>query len=310
LPIDPTIELSKLVPEKCHYFESKTFPLLLSFETIYGDEYKVIFKEGDDLRQDMLMLQMIKIMDKLWKKEGLECMMSNYNIIATASKSGLIEVVNARTIADIQMEQGGATQAFSKKYLLTWLSQQHSDEASLKNAIDNFTRSLAGSCVATYVLGIGDRHNDNIMLTKNGKVFHIDFGRVLGHWEKFVGISRDRAPFIFTKEFAYVIDSDKSWQKSPKMKEFIDMCCKGYNILRKNAGLFLNLFSLMLSTGIPELQSSKDIDYLKETLCLSMTDQDASNFFTSLIWKSLNTKATKLNFFVHNVANLKAKRKT
>jgi len=306
------VQLTKLVLEKCSYFESKTCPLFLVFENAQnGEEYQVIFKLGDDLRQDALILHLFKVFDKLWKKDGLEFPLTHYNIVSTGPNNGLIEVVqDARTIFDIQMEQGGATQAFSKKYLLTWLSQQHSDEASLKNAIDNFTRSLAGSCVATYVLGIGDRHNDNIMLTKNGKVFHIDFGRVLGHWEKFVGISRDRAPFIFTKEFAYVIDSDKSWQKSPKMKEFIDMCCKGYNILRKNAGLFLNLFSLMLSTGIPELQSSKDIDYLKETLCLSMTDQDASNFFTSLIWKSLNTKATKLNFFVHNVANLKAKRKT
>lgn len=38
----------------------------------YGDDVYIIFKNGDDLRQDMLALQMIKIMDMLWKSEGLD----------------------------------------------------------------------------------------------------------------------------------------------------------------------------------------------------------------------------------------------
>lgn len=37
------------------------------------------------------------------------------------------------------------------------------------NAMERFVTSCAGYCVATYVLGVGDRHNDNIMIMDQGK---------------------------------------------------------------------------------------------------------------------------------------------
>ncbi|CAK5020707.1 unnamed protein product [Meloidogyne enterolobii] len=70
--------------------------------------------------------------------------------------------------------------------------------------------SLAGYCVATYILGIKDRHQDNIMLANDGRIFHIDFGHILGHTKRKLGINRERTDFVLTDHFLYVISRGKT----------------------------------------------------------------------------------------------------
>lgn len=54
--------------------DSKAKPMWLVFENddVFGEDIHIIFKNGDDLRQDMLTLQMLRIMDNLWKMHGLD----------------------------------------------------------------------------------------------------------------------------------------------------------------------------------------------------------------------------------------------
>uniref|UniRef100_A0A670YQH2 phosphatidylinositol-4,5-bisphosphate 3-kinase n=1 Tax=Pseudonaja textilis TaxID=8673 RepID=A0A670YQH2_PSETE len=305
-PLDPRIFLARVSVELCTVMDSKMKPLWIMFNNgeAGGPNTGLIFKNGDDLRQDMLTLQMIQLMDILWKQEGLDLRMTPYGCLSTGDKMGLIEVVmNSDTIANIQLNKSNmaATAAFNKDALLNWLKSKNPGDA-LEQAIEEFTLSCAGYCVATYVLGIGDRHSDNIMVRENGQLFHIDFGHFLGNFKTKFGINRERVPFILTYDFVHVIQQGKT-SNSEKFERFRDYCERAYMILRGHGLLFLHLFSLMKAAGLPELSCSKDIQYLKDSLALGKTDEEARKQFHLKFNEALRESwKTKVNWLAHNVS--------
>ena len=60
---------------------------------------KFIYKCGDDLRQDNLVLQFFKIMDRLWQSSGDDLRMICYDVMETGFETGFIEFIdNGETI--------------------------------------------------------------------------------------------------------------------------------------------------------------------------------------------------------------------
>jgi len=77
-------------------------------------------------------------------------------------------------------------------------------DSKLKKLHHVYIRSLAGQCVASYVLGLRDRHSGNFMFNKQtGQFFHIDFGHFLDNCKSKFGFKRDREPFILSQELKY-----------------------------------------------------------------------------------------------------------
>ncbi|KAH1164821.1 hypothetical protein KIL84_015114 [Mauremys mutica] len=305
LPLSPSLLVKGIVPRDCSYFNSKAVPLKLSFQNVdaLGENIRVIFKCGDDLRQDMLTLQMIRIMNKIWVQKGLDMRMVIFRCFSTGRGRGMVEMIpNTETLRKIQVEHG-VTGSFKDRPLADWLQKHNPTEDEYEKAVENFIYSCAGCCVATYVLGICDRHNDNIMLKTTGHMFHIGFGRFLGHAQMFGNIKRDRAPFVFTSDMAYVINGGD--KPSSRFHDFVDLCCQAYNLIRKHTHLFLNLLGLMLSCGIPELSDFEDLKCVYDALRPQDSEADTTTYFTRLIESSLGSVATKLNFFIHNLAQMK-----
>lgn len=67
-PLDPSVTLSGIIPEMCLVFKSKVNPIKFSWNTIERNGFQkttsFIYKRGDDLRQDQLVLQIFSVMDR------------------------------------------------------------------------------------------------------------------------------------------------------------------------------------------------------------------------------------------------------
>ena len=117
--------------------------------------YKIIFKSGDDLRQDQLIMQLISLMDGLLKKVNLDLGLLTYGILATGPTDGIMEFVRG------SMPISAVLSSFGNS-ILTYLRHHNADSKGplgvKAEAMDMFVRSCASSCVVTYILGIGDRY--------------------------------------------------------------------------------------------------------------------------------------------------------
>ncbi|XP_030589873.1 phosphatidylinositol 4,5-bisphosphate 3-kinase catalytic subunit gamma isoform-like [Archocentrus centrarchus] len=310
LPFDPRIKCGSILLDKCKVMASKKKPLWLEFSPMpsptCATPVGIIFKEGDDLRQDMLIIQMLVLMDSIWQEKSLDLNLIPYGCISTGQNIGMIEIVrNATTIAAVQRSLGGTTGAFKNNVLFEWLKSKCPLQEIHFKTVDRFVKSCAGYCVATYVLGIGDRHNDNIMITEDGNLFHIDFGHILGNRKRFLGVSRERAPFVLTPDFLYVMGR-VSGHNRLYYQWFKDICIKAYLSLRAHSHLLVTLFSLMLLTGIPELSAAEDMRYLRVALQEEQSEADAREHFLQQISECEKLGwSVQFNFWIHENFGIK-----
>ncbi|RXK34820.1 phosphatidylinositol 3-kinase [Tremella mesenterica] len=291
LPINAHISISSITPEKSSVFKSNLSPLLLWFETtdtsprlseddvdgeginIISPDYPIIFKNGDDLRQDQLVIQLFALMDRLLRKENLDLRLSPYSVLATSTNEGMVQFVTSKSLASIMAEYGS---------LQAYLRVDHADEGALgsygieADVMDTFVRSCAGYSVLTYVLGVGDRHLDNLMLAPDGHFFHVDFGYILG---------RDPKPYPPPVKVCKEMVDAMGGTTSTHYARFQSLAYTALMLLRKNANLILNLIALMVDAGIQdiELEPDKAVWKVQEKFMLDISEEEAVKQFEVLL---------------------------
>ena len=120
-------------------------------------------------------------------------------------------------------------------------------QENMDATMDKLVRSCAGSSLFSYILGIGDRHLDNIMMTKGGIIFQVDFGYILG---KDPHVHKYKPPKIRLDECVVHALGGAS---SKYFKRMEALCLRGFIALRRASSILIRAIYHLRHSNLPSM---------------------------------------------------------
>ena len=213
--------------------QSATSPVVISFCCKETGPFELLYKR-ECLLKDQIALCVIRLMDEILKREAqLDLHIVTYRVLPTQDAAGLVEMIpNSETIHSILHHKNFTLQ--------NWILE-HARGSTVELVRDNFVKSTAAYCVISYLLAVGDRHLDNIMVTECGYLFHIDYSFFMGFDPK------PMAPYMrITQDIVDALGGTDSRD----YLQFKEYCSRAYNCLRNHTNLFACLLRLITEEGL------------------------------------------------------------
>lgn len=280
--------------------KSKNKPIKyhLNVKRIYANEienYSVLFKSGNDLRKDFYVMQSLKLMSKIIDDHNKnyeqidESKIANvtfltYNVLLTDYEKGLIEVINkASTLYNILEDPNIGS-------IKNYLDKSNENAEVIRK---NYINSCAGYLLECYLLGLGDRHDDNIMITEDGRIFHIDFGFILTDEPKKIFNFRLAPEIKWKCSIVEPLLTDDKNKENPfndtGYKNLMKACTEGFLALRKKANLLVNIFRLVTNSRISSINEGNNKCYEKRFM-LNLNDEEACKELEKIIKRDYDSK--------------------
>ncbi|OWF50033.1 phosphatidylinositol 4-kinase beta-like [Mizuhopecten yessoensis] len=245
----------------------------------------VIIKCGDDLRQELLVYQVLKQLKTIWEQEHVPLWVLPYRILVTAMDSGMIQpITNAVSLH--QIKKHGKVSL--RDYFIREFGPPNSEE--FLTAQKNFVQSCAGYCLLCYLIQVKDRHNGNILLDSHGHIIHIDFGFILST-SPGKNLGFENSPFKLTHEFVEVMGG----LGSDMFEYFKILILQGLVASRKHMDKIILLVEIM-QTGsqLPCFGKGATSRQMKERFHMNLTEEQLQLYVENLVESSLHSLTTKL----------------
>lgn len=239
-----------------------SLPKIVTFHISDGSRRKVLMKgSNDDLRQDAIMEQVFRQVNRILQRDKkmrkLDLNISTYGVVPLGPRAGIIEYVansislhhvltvlhksDSLSFNQARNEMKNAQTKSNSDRLRVYMKITKEIKPQLRNfffdsfpgpqewldAKKTYTKGAATTCIVGYILGLGDRHLNNILLDySTGKPIHIDLGIAFDQG-RLLPIP-ERVPFRLTRDIVDgfgVTGVDGLFRRS---------CEHTYKVLREN----------------------------------------------------------------------------
>uniref|UniRef100_A0A6B2L158 PI3K/PI4K catalytic domain-containing protein n=1 Tax=Arcella intermedia TaxID=1963864 RepID=A0A6B2L158_9EUKA len=210
---------------------------------------QIILKKGGDLRKDMYTQVAFYFFNTIWSNapflEEDRPYIYQYRVFPL-----LVNQKDDELFSCIEfVPNSSSTEKFNWKLILDY---------DIKTRRE-LHRSAAGGYIASWVLGVRDRHRDNMMMKDQKIFFHIDFEHILNQRTR----GNDAPRIAIHNKMKSQLEKVNEWN------DFVDLCAEAFSVLRTHTGIITSLISLLFA---PIVNGNVEIvrRYITTSLMLSM----------------------------------------